>query len=869
MRPNRWGARLRALLARGRVEQELSEELDFHLEMQARKHRDAGMNAAEAAALARREFGNVEVVKEDARDVRGVRVLEDAGRDIRYALRSFARAPGFAFALVLTIGLGVGVSSSAFTVFDAYLLRPFDVRDPASLYSMNWMDRSGHYHDFSRADFDALKASTQTISDVLGFRTLSARLSASAATGDAVSETYFQALGVRPALGRTFAPSDAALPVVVLSYSAWLTRFAGDSSLVGRRVLLRGIQFQVIGVAQPGFSGLFKKPRDFWVPLDAFANASSPLELRTLSQSDVSVIARLAPGVSAGRGKAAVASVLRATTVNRPDSGRVERVFLESRASPVTPSLKSYAAFTPLLVSFGMILLLACANVANMLLARGLERRRELGIRLALGAARRRLVQQLVTESIVLTLPAAALGFGLGWAIVDGGLRAVFSTVPADLAQFVRFVPLVPDWRVVAFAVLATMMSALLCGLVPSLRATRLSVVAATRGEFRDGPRAQNSHGALIVGQIAAASLLLITAGLLLRQAARLDRLDTGLRTSDVVSIESSPMMNRAQVLSTLRSSPLVDSIAASAALPLDMRFPTVGVGGDSATVDLAYNRVTASYFGVMGIAVVAGRSLTHRDEDAGSPVVVVSESAARLLWPHANPVGRAIRLGLPNGDADSVARFQNALVVGVARDVVVQSVEDGRDVPALYFPARLESAAFLLARVRGNPDAAKRALDAALDRAVPGGVDRIDRLETFVAGAIYPFRVAFAAALILGVLALTLTVVGVYGVVAYAVGQRTREIGVRIALGATTRDVLALVMRRSIRQAALGTGIGWLFALAVARIIAANVPGVPIFDVVAVAGGSACVMAACCLAALIPSRQASNVDPMTALRHD
>ena len=868
MRRKRWWARLRALLARGHVEQELSEEIDFHLEMQARKYRDAGMGAADAAALARREFGNVEVVKEDARDVRGTRSFEDAGQDIRYAIRSFARAPGFAFALMLTIGLGVGISSSAFTVFNAYVLRPFDVRDPASLYSMNWMDRSGHYHDFSRVDFDALKLSKQGLADVIGFRTFTARLAASAAIGDAVSENYFQALGVRPALGRTFTPNDAALPVVVVSYSAWLTRFAGDSSLVGRRVLLRGTPFQVIGVAQAGFSGLFKKPRDFWLPLGAFANANSAPDARTLSQSDVSVIARLAPEISEAPGRAAVASFLRATTANRPDSGRVERVFLESRASPITPSLKSYAAFAPLVLSFGLILLLACANVANMLLARGLERRRELGIRLALGAARSRLVRQLVTESIVLTLPAAALGFALGWVIVDAGLRAVFSTVPADLAQFVRFVALAPDWRVVAFAALATVMSALLCGLVPALRATRLSVVAATRGEFRDGPKAQNSHGALIVGQVAASSLLLITAGLLLRQAARLGRLDTGLRTRDVVSVES-PIANRAQVLATLRSSPLIDSLAASAALPLDMRFPTIGVAGESTTIDVAYTRVTSSYFGVMGIGIAAGRPLTRADEDAGSPVVVVSESAARLLWPRANPVGRVIRLGLPSIDVDSVARFQRARVVGVARDVVVESVENGRHVPVLYFPTRLESGAFLLGRVRGNPQAAKSALDGALDRAVAGGVDRIDRVDTFVSGAIYPFRVAFVAALILGVIALALTVVGVYGVVAYTVGQRTREIGVRIALGATTRDVLVVVMRQSIRQAALGTAIGCVCALAVARIVAANVIGVPVFDVVALAGGSACVVVACCLAALIPSRRASSVDPITALRHD
>ncbi len=856
------------MVAREQVEQELSEELDFHLEMQARKHRSAGMSAADAAAQARREFGNVEVVKEDARDVRGVRPLDDAIQDVRFATRSFLRAPAFAIALVSTIGLGVGVSSSAFTVFNAYVLRPFDVRDPASLYSVNWMDRSGHYHDFSRSDFDALRRANAA-SDVIGFRTFGARLSASAATGDAVTDNYFAMVGVRPALGRLFLPGDAVQPVVVVSYAAWLTRFAGDSSLVGRRVVLRGTPFRVIGVAQPGFSGLFKKPRDFWVPFDAVSSPDTSIALRAKSQTEISIIARLPSGVSEAQGGAAIASVLRVTTADRPDSGRVARVFLVSRMSPVPPSLKTYAAFAPLVVSFGLILLLACANVANMLLARGLERRRELGIRLALGAARPRLVRQLVTESVVLTLPAAALGFGLGWLLIDAGLRAVFATIPSDLAQFVRFVSLAPDWRVAAFAVAATVACAFLCGLVPSLRATRLSVVQATRGEFGDGVRARADHHGLIVGQITVASLLLITAALLLRQAARLSRAETGLRTADVVSIESS-MANRGPVLAALRSSSLVDQIAASEALPLDMRFPTAPVVGDSAIGEIAYNRVSASYFAILGIRIVAGRSLTRADEESESRVVVVSESAARRLWPNANPIGRTLRLRPRSDAADSLKELQNAIVVGVASDVVVRSVDDGRHVPVLYFPDRVESeGCCLLVRVRGDPAAAKRALDVALDRVVLGGVDRIDRLDTLVAGGIYLYRVAYVAALVLGLIALSLTVVGVYGVVAYLVGQRTREIGIRVALGATTRDVLALVMRQSVRQAAVGTTTGLVLALALARFVAANVPGIPVFDVVAVAAGSTCVLAACCVAAFLPSRRASRVDPTTALRHD
>jgi len=826
------------------------------------------MDAGQAAALARREFGNVELVKEDARDVRGTRWLEDLLQDVRYGLRSFARAPAFALSLVVTIGLGVGISSSAFTVFNAYVLRPFDVRDPSSLYSVNWMDRAGRYHDFSRAEFDAIRRTNAAISDGLALRTFAVRLGSSAATADAVSDNYFEMLGVRPALGRMLRPDDGTLPVVVLSYAAWLTLFAADSSLIGRRVLLRGSPFQVIGIAQPGFSGLFKRPRDLWIPLGAEASLDSSSTTRA-SSADQQFIARLSAGASEAQGKAVVAAVLQSATAARPDSGRVARVFFESRESPIPRSIRSYVTFAPLVLSFGLILLLACANVANVLLARGIERRRELGIRLALGAARARLVRQLVTESIVLTLPAALLGFGLAWAIVTVGIRAVFATLPADLAPFVRFVPLAPDWRVVAFAVVATIASAFLCGLAPSLRATRLSVVQATRGSFDDTGAPRARRGALIVGQIAASSLMLITAAMLLREAARLGRVETGLRTRDVVSIEPEAK-GKAAVLSAVRASPLVGNVAAAAALPLDMKWPSVAVAGDSAVVDVIYNRVTASYFDVLGIGVIGGRALARSDEDAATPVVVVSESAARRLWPRANPLGRVLNLRLRGDTADPLVRYQNARVVGVVPNAVVGSIENGRDASMLYFPSPLESSGCcLLVRARGNADAAKRALDVALDRAVPGGVDRIDRLETFVAGGIYPFRLAYWVALILGSIALSLTVVGVYGVVAYLVGQRTREIGIRLALGATTGDVLALVMRQSVRQAVIGTAIGLSLALGLARVIAANVPGIPVFDSVAVVSASACVLIACSIAAFLPSRRASSVDPTDALRHD
>lgn len=863
----RWLGRARALFSRRRLEAELSDELTFHLAMQAKKHLDAGMSAHDAETLARREFGNIELTKEDARDVRGMRPLEETLQDMRYASRVYLRAPALAASLVVTIGLGVGISASAFTVFNAYVLRPFDVRDPASLYSMNWMDRAGHHHDFSRQEFDELRRSKTGLADVIAFRSFGLRLGASAASGDAVSENYFAMLGVRPAVGRTLVDADASQRVVVLSYAAWLTRFAGDSAIIGRRILLRGEPFQVVGIVQRGFAGLFKKPRDFWVPLDAMRSSDSAAT-RSDAERDLSLIGRLRPAVSVSQGRAVVASLLQSTTAGRPDSGRVSLVFFESRESPIPHTVGSYAAFTPLVLSFGLILLLACANVANVLLARGLERRRELGIRLALGAARARLVRQLVTESIVVILPAAGVGFGLAWVIVDVGVRALFATMPADLAPFIRFVPLAPDWRVVTFAVVATMASALVCGLAPSLRATRLSVVQATRGMFDQTGSPRRDRGTLIVGQVAVSALLLITAGILVRQASRLGRVHTGLRTDDVVSVEPEAK-SRATVLAALRSNPIVDMLASSTALPLDMKFPPIVVTVDSTSVEMVYNRVSAAYFDVLGIGIVGGRAFTRADEDGALAAVVLSESAARRLWPRANPLGRIVRVR-PREASDSMARYQSARVVGIARNVVVGSLDAGTDPAVLYFANRIQAeGCCLLARVRGGPDAAKRTLGLALDDAVPGGVERVDRLETFVAGAIYPFRVAYWVALGLGLVALALTVVGIYGVVSYLVEQRTREIGIRIALGATRGNVLALVMRQAVRQAVIGTLVGSALAVGLGRLIAADVQAVPAFDLLALVLASSTVFAACGFAALLPSRRASAVDPTTALRYD
>lgn len=863
--------RLRALAAPRRAERELREELEFHIEMQARKHLETGMAPDEAMRRARRSFGNLELAKEDARDVRGVRPLEDTVRDIRYALRGLRRSPGFALSVIATIGLGVGVTTSAFTVFNAYVLRPFDVRDPNSLYSVQWQDRAGHVRDFSASEIDVLRGRGSPFEDVTAFQTFTARLRGLSAVGDAVCENYFTLLGVRASIGRTFLPEDRSLAVLVLGNDAWRTRFGGDSTIVGRRVLVHGHSFEIIGVAKPGFAGLFKKPRDFWIPLGSLAQVdSSAANSGTMTRQSFSVIGRVAHGASEAQAAAFVSAQLRAATAVGPDSARFMRALLSSRSSAIPRTLTSYVTFAPLVIAFGLVLILACANVANMLLARGLARQRELGVRLALGAARTRLIRQLVIESVVLAVPSIGIGFALAWLVVDLGVRTLFATIPADLATFVRLVPLVPDYRVALFSLFAAVGSAFAFGLIPAMQTTRLSLVQATRGVFAHQGSPSRLRNLLVVGQITVASLLLIVAGMLLREASRLGSVDSGLRTHDVLSVEPEAQAHDA-VLASLHTNPLVAAIATAKVLPLDMKFPMARLApsGDEKIAQAMYNEVSPSYFDVLGIRLTSGRGFTSLDEAGSGPTVIVSDATAHRLWPSASPLGQTLRLKVTS-DTESIARYQNAKVVGTVRDVVVNSVDMGNEQTVLYFPASSASAdnSFLI-RVKGDPSIAKRTIDADLERDTPGGVDRIDRLETFVVGGMYPYRVAYWIALILGVMALGLTAVGVYGVVAFVVGQRTREISIRVALGATTRDILELVLRQAVRHAVTGVAIGAALAVGAGRVIASGVHGMPVFDLFAFAGASTCVFVVCLYAAFVPSERATKTDPNAALRYD
>jgi predicted permease len=868
--------RLRAFLHAGAMERELDEELRYHLDTEIARLVANGMQPADAAMAARRAFGNTTQLKEQVRDSWGRRWIERLGQDTRYAWRSFRRAPAFSATVVLTIALALGLNTTAFTIFDAYVLRPIAVRDPASLFQLNWIDRGGGRHAFTWTDYEALRIEHSALDELFAFRFVFTRIDSTPAFGQLVSGNYFSMLGVGAALGRPLLASDAMTPgtgaVIVLSHAAWRSRFGGDSSIVGRTIRVRGHAMQVVGIAAPGFGGLGDVPLDFWVPLTMNDIVFAGDSLTASRAEALSLVGRVSSAIASGQAEAWLASWMRA---HRPDArGRDVPAAAElmSRATGIALSPEFAIFFAPIAGAFVLVLLIACANVANMMLARGMARQRELGIRLSLGAARTRLVGQLLTESVLLALPAAALGFVVSRLTIDFGVRLMFRTMSAEVVPYMRVVPLAPDGRVFAFMLAAALVAAVLFGLAPALQSTRPNVIQATRGDFDTDFRPSRLRNMLVVGQVTVCVLLLVCAGILLRNVGRIQHLDLGLRTAGVVRLDAREQAGeRERLLDLLATRPDVRGLAAATDPPFGRRFPTVAAGAAGSRVaPTSYDFVTASYFGLLEIPIVRGRTFTADEERASAPVVIVSEGTAHAFWPGKDPIGRTLHLAL-DSTAGAQARFatrRDARVVGIVPNVVLGTIIDPVDAPVAYFPASAQASEMaILARVSAPTAITMRRIDAQLARVAPDAVEDIHTLDAYMAGGVYPFRAAYWIAGALGAIALLLTITGVYGVLSYVVAQRRKEIGIRVALGASASNVVGLVMGQSTRLAALGLLLGAMLALGVARIFAANIVRLDTYEPTAFAGAALLVLLSTIVAAYVPSRRAAMVDPLEAIR--
>ncbi len=877
--------RVRALLAPRRVERELADELDFHIERETEKLVASGLGLPEARQRARARCGSLTLAAEECRDARGTAFVDACARDVVYALRTFGRAPGVALTIVATVALGLGLAASLFTLFNRFAFREDAVRDPEELFAVVRPQAPGAEERvrFTRPQYETLRRETSVFSDVFGMLPdIDSRIDGRMMGGTLVTGNFFRVLGVEPALGRALTPADdgrdGGAPVMVLSQRGLSRIFSNDPGVLGRKLIVNGASYEIVGVMPEGFRGLAVAAPDYWAPLSRLGEFR-PFHAGREDRVGIDVIGRLKPGMS----RRAAAAGLAVWDSGRADAGTVDRrspsLTLEPRRGTLPePLIEVLLGLSPLFFAFGMILMIAWANVANLLLARAVSRQREIGIRLSLGAPRRRIVRQLLTESLLLALAAAACGFLVSRLVLEATVAAVTATLPPELAEFVRIAAPAADWRVALFLVAGAVLSTVGFGLAPALQATRLELVRTMRGEVAADARPSRARNLLIGVQVTAAALLLICASVFLRSALQAAAADPGLRTSDTLIVEMVNEPLRPAMLAAVAAEPLVAAVAAS--WPDSMSRPRAALaspGGEASRSPVAIRRVSPEYFDVLDIRVLRGRAFTREEGPSGAAVAVVSEAAARSLWPSGDAIGQVLHV---EPDPDGRYRDEPPLpsrdfvVVGVVRDVAGFRFT-GYAEAGVYLPTGPGNARTALTlRAHGDPERARRALLERLTIVDPN-MGQVMTLRTLARMQSYLLQIGFWVTLVLGGLALALTLSGLFSVLSYLVEQRSREIGVRMALGATARDVAGLVLSQSLRPVGIGLGAGAGMAAALAIVLmstplAAQIGNsVRVLDPVAYVASLAFIVTACVLAASIPALRAARIDPMATLRQD
>lgn len=624
------------------------------------------------------------------------------------------------------------------------------------------------------------------------------------------------------------------------------------------------------------FAALTSRPPDYWAPLSLLAQVR-PIHLGREDRVGIDIVGRLKPDVSRQAALAALAGWDPGDLGDTSNGGATSkaRITIEPRRGSVRFG-EALVMFTPIFFAFGLILLIGCANVANLLLARAVSRQREIGVRLSLGASRRRIVRQLLTESLLLALVSAVLGFVLSRVIIEVSLYAVTTTLAPEIAEHIAFTAPTADWRVWTFLVGAAVASSVIFGLAPALQATRVELVRAIRGEVLRDSRPGRTRNALIGLQVGAATLLLICAAVFLRSAFASAKIDPGMRTSDTVLVDIINEPLRSAMIQAVRAEPAVAAVAASSPDPLSRpRLAFAESAGNR--VALAYKSVSPEYFEVLGIDVIRGRGFTQAERAASAAVAVVSERTARQVWPNGDALGQVLRL---DQDSETRREDEQALstsvftIVGVVRDVAGFRLTAFSEA-GVYIPTDLATAGTsLTVRVGGDPDHARRALLQRLT-AVDPNMGQVITMRTLARMETYLLKSGFWLTFVVGGLALVLTLSGLFSVLSYVVEQRRKEIGVRIALGATTRSVARLVLWQSLRPVSVGLVIGAGFAAMLATVLmstpaAAQIGAiVHVLDPLAYTASLVVIVGACALAAAVPALRAARTDPIAMLRQD
>jgi putative ABC transport system permease protein len=873
---------VRALLRKRDVEREMADEMRFHVEMEAEELRRAGMAPAEARRRALVAFGGVERFKEEARSGRALRWLEDLGADLRFAARSLRRSPAFTAVAVLALGLGIGVNAVAFGYVDAAAFRALPVDRPNELLAVYPVAKDGDLLNASYPLYEDLRRGATAFNGVAAFVegpvSLDAGADAEVVWAHHVSPNYFGLLGVRAALGRTLATGDDRAPVVVLGHALWATRFGADPAVVGRTVRLNGSPFTVVGVMPPAFLGtrLFAYAPALWAPVGMHAQTipGSDSMLTARTWTTFQVIARLRAGAGLAQAQASLDAVARRLAEAYPDRYKSLRFRLFSNRTPINPWLAPPERMRAIgrisLLGVGLVLLIACADVASLLLARMTVRRREVAIRLSLGASRGRLVRQLLTESLVLAALGCLAALPLAAVAID--LSAKFGP-PVDFATAYR--PAV-DPRLLAFTAAVTVAAGLAFGLAPALQSSSRRIA----GTLRDGGawvagRRSRLREALVVAQLTLSLVVLVAAGLFARSLGNARRMDPGFRLDGGVVFTLDPRLlgydtARARalydrLLARLAALPGVRAVTRATSVPLNGNNSSTIVfaeGGGTSPEDgvrVDYNIVGPRYFETVGTPILDGREFAERDSAGPVEAVVVNEVLAGRLWPGLPAVGRRIRVG------DSVLE-----VVGVSRAAKSRTLgEAPRPYMSLSIVRNPASRTVVIMRADGDPGALYQAVRRevrALDPALP--IVGLKTLREHVAVSYSAAESGASMTAMFGALALLLAAAGLYGVIAYAVATRTREIAVRAALGASRRRLLGMILFDVVKLVLPGVSVGLVITVALVRLNGVNM-GIPLshMEPLAYVVGAAIALLVAVLASLPPVRRAASVQPMVAMR--
>jgi len=825
-------------------------------------------------------------------------------QDVRYALRQLRKSPGFTAVAVLTLGLGIGLNSAIFTLFDALTLRPLPISDPDAVVNVyqRIQDEAGSYRSFSYPEYVALRQSNAVFSGLIAYSWMPAEIvtptrstvdGAEEAHGLLVTANYFPLLGGEAALGRTFLTeedeSHGARPVMVLSHGFWEEHFSSDRSIVGKSVKLNGTLMTVVGVASAGFVGTEPQTPDFWVPMMMQAQLTPGDERLSDRRSFwLDVVARLKPGVSRTQAQAGMDALINRIAPDYLGTNQKVSIDLVAGSLLARPDVRGQVESLAFLVmaSVAMILLIACANVANLSLARSAVRQKEIGVRLSLGASRGRVVQQLLTESLLVALLSGVAGLLLArW--LPG---AIISLLRPQHEQPIS-VPLVLDIPVLGYTLLLSVGTAIVFGLIPALRASRTNPNWASKGEITtlgQGGGRLRIHSVLVGTEISVCLVLLLGAGLLARALGRAQTVDPGFDMKHVLALsmdlnlhgydnERATEFHR-HLIEQLQALPGVKAVSVASLAPLGgmSRAAPVTAADSNGPVgrsetSVGYWVVSPNYFATLSIPIVRGRSFGLRDAGQGTPVAIINEAMARQFWPGQDPVGKRLRPGPPSVPFTEV--------VGVVKNTRGARLWEA-DQPYVYLPLlqnntkgpaiQTEQLGMkILIRTDGNPDDISAIVPRVVRTLDPNVQGSAATLGKSAERWVWFSQVGAMLSSSLGILGLFLASLGIYGLMSYSVAQRTHEVGIRIALGANRSDILKLVLGQGLRISLVGLVVGLAIALGVTRVIAAMLYGVKPTDPVTFGGVSALLTAVALLASYLPARRAAKVEPLVALRYE